>query len=66
METGKIGRLINHSRIKNNIFPKIYNIQNKPRVIFFAKRNILIGEELLFDYGDRSKKSIESNPWLLL
>jgi hypothetical protein len=37
-----------------------------PRIVFVAIRKIDIGEELLFDYGDRSKAAVLANPWLLV
>ena len=40
-------------------------IEDKPRLIFVAKRNIEEEEELLFDYGDSSKEAIKEHPWLL-
>ncbi|KAI3390183.1 hypothetical protein SNEBB_006604 [Seison nebaliae] len=64
-ETKLIGRLINHSRLKANLQTKIFEIDGIPRLLLFAKRFIKRGEELLYDYGDRSKKSIEAYPWLL-
>jgi len=38
----------------------------KPYLILVAARDICIGEELLYDYGDRSKEAIEAHPWLAL
>lgn len=60
---GTFGRLINHSK-------KLANLQGKlkldrggnPRIIFFARRDINIGEELLFDYND--SKNAKTVPWL--
>ena len=37
-----------------------------PRLILVAKHHIDIGEELLYDYGDRSKESLKAHPWLAL
>ncbi len=31
-----------------------------------VRRDIEPGEELLYDYGDRSKESLEAHPWLAL
>jgi len=31
-----------------------------------TRRDIEPGEELLYDYGDRSKESLEAHPWLAL
>ena len=37
-----------------------------PRLILVAKQTISPGEELLYDYGDRSKESLKAHPWLAL
>jgi len=69
-ETGRFGRLFNHSRKKPNCHTKLVWIPNEqepdPRLALHAKRDIAIGEELTFDYGDRDKKALESHPWLKL
>ncbi|XP_067681478.1 N-lysine methyltransferase KMT5A-like [Haliotis asinina] len=64
-ESGKLGRLINHSR-NGNCQPKIFEIKKLPYLTLVASRKISVGEELLYDYGDRSKSSVESHPWLKL
>lgn len=58
------GRLINHSRKFPNIKPHVEDKDGKPRVIFFAIRFIPKDDELLYDYGDNCKESLESFPWL--
>lgn len=63
-ESGKLGRLLNHSKTNSNCHPKIVIVQDRPCLILFASRNIATGEELQYDYGDRSKVSIDSHPWL--
>ena len=63
-ESGKLGRLLNHSKAKANCMTKTVGIYDKPHLILVAKRDIKIGEELLYDYGDRSKSSLEAHPWL--
>lgn len=64
-ETDRLGRLVNHSK-KGNLKTKSILIQDIPRLILVAERDIFPGEELLYDYGDRSKRSLESHPWLAL
>ena len=64
IETDDKGRLINHSIKDQNLVPKIFNFQGTPRIVFVAKRDIRIGEELSYDYGDRSANSIKLHPWL--
>ncbi|NP_001121300.1 N-lysine methyltransferase KMT5A-A [Xenopus laevis] len=62
-ETGRLGRLINHSK-SGNCHTKLHNINNVPHLILVASRDINVGEELLYDYGDRRKSSIDAHPWL--
>ncbi|XP_068190624.1 N-lysine methyltransferase KMT5A-A isoform X2 [Antennarius striatus] len=62
-ETGRLGRLINHSK-NGNCQTKLHDINGVPHLILIASRDIDEGEELLYDYGDRSKASIAAHPWL--
>ena len=63
-ESGKLGRLLNHSKQNGNCRTKVVPIGDRPYLILVAARNITVGEELLYDYGDRSKESIAAHPWL--
>ncbi|VDI17698.1 histone-lysine N-methyltransferase SETD8 [Mytilus galloprovincialis] len=63
-ESGRLGRLINHSRTKNNCHMKLTEINDRPYLMLVASRDISTGEELLYDYGDRNKESLTSHPWL--
>ncbi|XP_007570899.1 N-lysine methyltransferase KMT5A-A [Poecilia formosa] len=62
-ETDRMGRLINHSK-NGNCQTKLHDINGVPHLILVASRDIDKGEELLYDYGDRSKASIAAHPWL--
>uniref|UniRef100_A0A8C2EJF1 [histone H4]-lysine(20) N-methyltransferase n=1 Tax=Cyprinus carpio TaxID=7962 RepID=A0A8C2EJF1_CYPCA len=62
-ESDRLGRLINHSK-NGNCQTKLHDITGIPHLILVASRDIQEGEELLYDYGDRSKASIEAHPWL--
>ncbi|KAM3874241.1 N-lysine methyltransferase KMT5A-A [Diretmus argenteus] len=62
-ETGRLGRLINHSK-NGNCQTKLHDINGIPHLILVASRDVVEGEELLYDYGDRSKASIAAHPWL--
>ncbi|CAF0970469.1 unnamed protein product [Adineta steineri] len=64
-ETNRLGRLINHSRKNSNCQPKVFVVRDQPRLVLVALRDIDIGEELFYDYGERRKDIIESFPWLL-
>ena len=58
------GRLINHSRKNSNCQPKVFVVRDQPRLILVALRDIEIGEELYYDYGERRKDIVEAFPWL--
>ncbi|KAI1901182.1 hypothetical protein AGOR_G00057550 [Albula goreensis] len=62
-ETTRLGRLINHSK-NGNCQTKLHNINGIPHLILVASRDIEAEEELLYDYGDRSKDAIAAHPWL--
>lgn len=64
-ETGKLGRLVNHSR-NGNLITKTVIYRNRPHLVLIAKENIDKGEELNYDYGDRSKEALLHHPWLAL
>ncbi|KYO02021.1 SET domain protein, putative [Plasmodium reichenowi] len=57
-------RLVNHSKKKSNLIPKVLKVENNPRLFFVASRDIKEGEELLIDYGERDKEIIKDNEWL--
>ena len=76
-DDGSLGRLINHSRLPPNFIfdPKNPPKQNAyavsvkkvgiyPRVLIVATRDIVPGEEVLFDYGERRKECIKEDRWL--
>ncbi|KAJ8978775.1 hypothetical protein NQ317_015499 [Molorchus minor] len=62
-ESGKLGRLVNHSR-NGNLITKTMIVDKVPRLALMAKTDISKGAELLYDYGDRSKEALEHHPWL--
>ncbi|XP_062874048.1 lysine methyltransferase 5Ab [Trichomycterus rosablanca] len=64
-ETDRLGRLINHSK-NGNCQTRLHNIKGVPHLILVASRDIKAEEELLYDYGDRSKEAIAAHPWLKL
>ena len=63
-ETSRLGRLINHSRT-GNATVKVFQSSDGPKLIIEAKEMIQPDTEVLFDYGDHSKRSTELFPWLL-
>jgi histone-lysine N-methyltransferase SETD8 len=64
VETGRYGRLVNHSRQTPNLMTKVIMNGKSPHLILVAKHDIEPGTELLYDYGDRSKESLAVHPWL--
>lgn len=62
-ESSRLGRLVNHSRF-GNLGPKVVEVSGFPRIVLTAKTEIKQGEELTYDYGDRSKTSLINHPWL--
>jgi len=65
-ESGRYGRLLNHSRQNPNCVTKVVMLGDTPRLILVARQDIQPGTELLYDYGDRSKDSLAAHPWLAL
>ncbi|XP_046682661.1 histone-lysine N-methyltransferase PR-Set7 isoform X2 [Homalodisca vitripennis] len=62
-ESDRLGRLVNHSR-NGNLTTKTVVIENIPHLVLIAKEDIQPGEEVTYDYGDRSKESLQYHPWL--
>ncbi|MFH4977063.1 hypothetical protein AB6A40_003772 [Gnathostoma spinigerum] len=65
VETPYKGRLINHSALCPNLKTKVVEFGCEHHLILVAKRDIEIGEELLYDYGDRTPATVLANPWLV-
>ena len=64
-ESSKMGRLINHSRLKANLEPKVWEVRpGEPRLILQASKRIEAGEEILYDYGESRGKVVEDLDWL--
>jgi len=63
-ESGRQGRLLNHSRVSPNCKTKVFILGDTPRLIIVAKSDIKAGTELVYDYGDRSKESLKDHLWL--
>lgn len=62
-ESGKLGRLVNHSR-NGNLMTKTVLVNDIPHLVLLAKEDIPEGVEVTYDYGDRSKESLQHHPWL--
>ena len=81
IESGKYGRLLNHScktpncatkilevnlltSLFGNIHEHIYQVDGLPRLVIYAKQDIQTETELIYDYGDKGKLSLQAHPWL--
>ncbi|KAE8739050.1 hypothetical protein FOCC_FOCC015455, partial [Frankliniella occidentalis] len=62
-DDGSLGRLINHA-IPGNADPKLKVINGTPKIMFFAKCEISIGTQIMYDYGERRKEMLQNYPWL--
>ena len=63
-ESGRYGRLINHSKENQNLKATVFMIENEPRLILKASKYIPAGQELHYDYNDKSQDSLKLFPWL--
>ena len=45
---------------------KIFVVEQRPTIVFVALREIKVGQEIQYDYGEKRKDILESNPWLAL
>jgi hypothetical protein len=63
-ENGRFGRLANHSIIHANSIMKKVVYNNIPHLVLVATKDINVGEEIRYDYNDRSKESLLAYPWL--
>ena len=64
VDNGRMGRLLNHSRTAPNVVTRLVEVAEKPYLCLLAARDILIGEELQYDSGEKDRLAIDSNPWL--
>ena len=53
-----MGRLLNHSRIHNNVKPMVHTVNSKVVIMMCAKEDIHPVEQLLFDYGLSYKDNV--------
>ena len=64
VEDGSMGRLMNHEKKKPNVVMKVVNVNNVPQVVFFAIKDIEVGQELCYDYGEKGRHILLKFPWL--
>ena len=63
-DNGRKGRLLNHSRTSANVVTKLLEVDDRPYLCLIAARDIAVGEELEYDYGERNREALDSHPWL--
>ena len=64
LEDSSYGRLINHSSNNPNVFMKVETIAQTPAIVFVALKDIPVGQEIQYDYGEKRKAVLLENPWL--
>lgn len=63
-DNGRMGRLLNHSKTLANVVTRLVEVDGHPYLCLMAAREIRVGEELVYDYGERSREAMDSHPWL--
>ncbi len=64
VESGKLGRLVNHSKQAPTCKVVVVEYFGRPHVLLVACEGIEIGAEITYDYGDRTGASLAEHPWL--
>lgn len=62
-DDGLYGRLVNHSRIRPNCKAAGFMVGRETAVGIVAIRDIVAGEEILYDYGDTRNSVAVELPW---
>ena len=63
-DNGRKGRLLNHSRTAANVATRLVEVDEHPYLCLVAARDISVGEQLEYDYGERDRAAMDSHPWL--
>lgn len=63
-DNGRKGRLLNHSKKHPNVMTKVIEVDSHPYLCLVARRDIKVGEELVYDYGERRAEVLTVMPWL--
>lgn len=63
-DDGRKGRLVNHSRIRPNCRMRVFLVNGEPALVLVATRDIMPGEEVLYDYGERRPEKLNEFPWI--
>lgn len=64
-DDGSVARMANHSWKLFNARMERIVVDTQPRVVMFAEKDIQVGDEIRYNYGDRVvKESAGEYPWL--
>ena len=63
-DNGRKGRLLNHSRTAANVVTRLAEVDGQPYLCLVAAKDISVGEQLEYDYGERDRATMDSHPWL--
>lgn len=61
---GTWGRLVNHSRLRPNCRMSALLFEGKPALVLVACRDIVPGEEIVYDYGEIRRKQLRECDWI--
>lgn len=61
VESGRLGRLINHMYRDGNIFPRKIMVDGFPKILFYANQHIAKNTQLFYDYGEDASMDW---PWM--
>ena len=59
-----VGRLLSHSRRRPNLSCRAVLVDGVPRLMLVAREDVRFGDEVKFDYGERSKAVLRRFNWL--
>ena len=63
-ESGRLGRLINHSKKDANLETVALTFKGRATLVFLAAQNISAGAELLYNYGETDPSVLSEFPFL--
>lgn len=58
------GRYANHSKKNANVATRSILVDNTPRLYFMALKDIVQGDEIMYDYNEQDRISLKVNAWL--
>ena len=55
---------INHANHQYNAKTIVVRVESRPHLYIIATRDLVNGEEILYDYADRRENVVKDHPWL--